>query len=349
MAQLSFTNTCRFRSRSGWTLIELMVVIAIISILAAFSVPVMNMFGRNDLRDSARILSTLLKAARVYAVNHNVETAVVYFLDNPFSVSGDGTLEFSPLEDSITNRWVRTIVAATVMYRLPADMPVWPVHPDGMGEDTGVLIVGSAQAVNWNEAGTFVPAPGMGDIVSFPQGYSLLLNTPLEVYEYAQNATPEEQALNAFNRVLYQMDHDMAHPEYMVTQGDYLLQYNRLMERAGSEGTNPLLEEIGMRPVYVYPETPADQTYTIPDSEVSYVQPEFYPELIRPHMAHVFTPRGALKTRTQGAKERYRLMVAPLPSAYPEERVITDGNNNVTALGAFVEINRGTGYVRVRQ
>jgi prepilin-type N-terminal cleavage/methylation domain-containing protein len=348
VVQRFLTYRHRTRSRSGWTLIELLVVLAIITILAAFSVPVVNMFSRNDLRDSARMLYTLLRAARVYAVNNNVETAVVYFLDNPFSKEADGTVTFSPMEDSVSDTWVRTIVAATVMYRLPAEMPVWPIlPPDVQQAEDSDSITGSEEAVDWRKAGIFVPTPGMGDIVSFPDGYSLLLNLPREDFEKMPggSGTAQERALNALGSPVYQVDGALGYapPE----KQNFLFHYNRQMERGA--GTSPLLENLGMRPVYVYPETPSEGIYVDSVTSLAQVMPLFDPDLVRPHIAHVFTPRGSLKTRVQGVKERYRLLVAPLPSAFPEDRLITYPDGEIDAFGALVEINRGTGYVRLEQ
>lgn len=349
VAQLFFTYMSRSRSRSGWTMIELMVVIAIISLLAALAVPAMRMFGKSELRDSARLLSTLLRAARMYAVNYNVETAVVYYLDDPFSVSNDGTLMFSPMEDSVTNQLVRTVVAASIMYRLPANMPAMPLFPDDVEEaDAGSSggIYDYAQAAPWLEAGTFVPTASHGDVVTFPTGYSLLLNAPLESYEQPTGESEASLAAAALGPIVYELDPALAggySPEVL----DFLMQYNRQMERGF--GNEARLEQLGMQPVYVYPETPTEVHVKDPATDTIVLRAEFFPDMIRPHMAHVFTPRGSLKTRKTDLKERYRLMVAPTPDAFMGDRFIFDSSGHVSVVSALVEIQRATGYVRLKQ
>jgi len=67
--------------RRAFTLVEMLVVVAIISILTAITVPTLNrigVFGRDPLNVASRQVLTMLKAARIYAGTHNVDTAVVY-------------------------------------------------------------------------------------------------------------------------------------------------------------------------------------------------------------------------------------------------------------------------------
>ena len=63
---------------AGFSLVELIVVLAVIGILAGISIPVVRMFSQNDLQRGVRPLTSMLRAARVYAATFNVNTAVVY-------------------------------------------------------------------------------------------------------------------------------------------------------------------------------------------------------------------------------------------------------------------------------
>ncbi len=70
-------------SKTGFSLVELLIVLAIIAILAGISIP---LFARSaflqdsDLQNGSRELYAMLRAAKIYAVDHHVDTAVVYNL-----------------------------------------------------------------------------------------------------------------------------------------------------------------------------------------------------------------------------------------------------------------------------
>lgn len=67
--------------RAGVTLVEMLVVLAVIGVLSAVLVPLAIRGGwgvGSETAFAARDVFTLLKAARVYASTHNVETALVY-------------------------------------------------------------------------------------------------------------------------------------------------------------------------------------------------------------------------------------------------------------------------------
>lgn len=118
--------------RGGFTLVELLVVLTIFVILASLTVPgiVRLMSGaRDELGRTAETVFTLMKAARVYAATHRIETAVVYNLDNyvgPDQLPNNDAEIPNPVQDSIMEVPVRVITAAAVMYRLPAsDVVRW--------------------------------------------------------------------------------------------------------------------------------------------------------------------------------------------------------------------------------
>lgn len=70
------------RHNNGVTLVELLVVMAIIATLATASIPVMSRLGAfssNRNQGAARELFTILKAAQIYASTHNTDTAVIYY------------------------------------------------------------------------------------------------------------------------------------------------------------------------------------------------------------------------------------------------------------------------------
>lgn len=136
----------RGRHRSGgFSLVELLVVLAIIAILMGISIPILRMFSQNDMDRGARSLYTLVRAARVYATTYNVPTAVVYQLDqNP------GT---SPVMDSLRRQSVRVLRGAMTVYRLP----------ERMGSYKGLWVP------TVENGGEFQP---------FPQDYSVLLDVP---------------------------------------------------------------------------------------------------------------------------------------------------------------------------
>ncbi|NLV46706.1 MAG: type II secretion system protein [Candidatus Hydrogenedentes bacterium] len=347
MRHAAFPYRAAGARRGGWTLFELLVVIAIIGILTGISISVTRMFSRDDMRGAARTIYTMLRAARVYATTYNVETAVVYGLDNPILRTNEGTETFSPLQDTILTNGLeplamRTIRSAAVMYRLPdafnaepdlpADVEAGLVLPNRY---VSTVVMDSAQAVRWRDVGTFVPTPGAGDVVPLPVGYSLLLLLPRP--EYSGDATSAAGALTE-EPPLYNVDFGMV--DYPEDKRNFLLEYNRQMENwvKPKDQWEPSLEKIGMRPVYIYPFTMQQLPGT---SEWDIDRP-----LIRPHIAHVFNPDGSLKTRLND-RERFRIMVGPDPETFPEDRVVDMGDGTFRPMGIFIEINKSTGAVRL--
>ena len=71
----------RRKNESGLSLVELLVVLGIIAVITSVSIPMFVRSGNstsNKTALAARELFTVLRAAKIYATTHNVETAVVY-------------------------------------------------------------------------------------------------------------------------------------------------------------------------------------------------------------------------------------------------------------------------------
>ena len=229
----------RKTGRRGWSLIELLVVLAIISILGAISIPIMRSFARDDMRNGARTVYTMLRAARMYAMNYNVDTAVVYELDNEF-------FSDSPMTDSLRNSQVRCIRAAQVMYKLP----------DAVGLRPATTVV---DAPFWD--GTYIPVPtSAGASVAFPEGYALLLEEPAPLYN--PNLPPTQ---------VYKADDPSVNLWQGVTIGEvastFLVNYHPSLDMG--------IEKLGMRSVYVYTDTLMDYS----EGEKAYARDYVHPRM----------------------------------------------------------------------
>ncbi len=139
---------------AGFSLVELIVVLAVIGILAGISIPVVRMFSQNDLQRGVRPLTSMLRAARVYAATYNVNTAVIYEIA-PF-----------PVDDTILGQTVRVLSGAMVVYQLPAPIPSTNQYPEAVKDRY------------------YVPTPSFGGEFSpFIDGYCVLLQEPPAAYD----------------------------------------------------------------------------------------------------------------------------------------------------------------------
>ncbi len=90
-------------SRGGFTLVELLIVLALLSIVAAISVPMLNRYATNaDLKTAARSVAADLAAAKQRAVEENLD---VYRIT--FSVEGN-QYTLSRTDTGVT-LWTRTV------------------------------------------------------------------------------------------------------------------------------------------------------------------------------------------------------------------------------------------------
>jgi len=142
----------------GFTLVELMVVLAIVAILMGLAVPAARMFVQGDQERGARELYTLLRAARVYAATYRINTAVAY------EVRSD------VLDTFYGAQAVQVLRGAMMVYELPTERQAY--------------------------AGFYVPVPGWGDFRPFPTGYCVLLQGAPEGFDAPPGSAPGGTVIN---------------------------------------------------------------------------------------------------------------------------------------------------------
>jgi prepilin-type N-terminal cleavage/methylation domain-containing protein len=82
----------RFARSGGWSLIELMVVVAIFGVMVAVATPYFLKVGRHSrLLSQVHEIQTTLLAARMQAIKRNQQVVVQFFVSNPTNCPGGGS------------------------------------------------------------------------------------------------------------------------------------------------------------------------------------------------------------------------------------------------------------------
>ncbi|HEX73499.1 MAG TPA: prepilin-type N-terminal cleavage/methylation domain-containing protein [Candidatus Hydrogenedentes bacterium] len=299
---------------AGLSLPELVVAITIIAVMAVVAIPTfsrLGVFSRSELRNTARTVHSLLKAARVYAATYRVDTAVVYVMDNwvdpPFLEYDDFT-ETSPpliqmLNDSVSGGGVRVLRAAAIMYKMPRYPRDFCQQPpcarvETTEDERGYVSMGRPESV-------FQEFPGR---MVIPLVHPITLESvfPLDVAYLANKNAGGQLAELGLTPVKVWLRGGPYNPPRAMIKGD--------------------INDCG-----------------IPDSDR--IEPDANQWAWLP--AHVFNSAGQLKV--DAGKERYVILVAPSPDESPHVRLVDPERER--ALGNLIhipiEIYRATGRVKV--
>lgn len=297
----------RKQGKGGFTLVELLTVLAIGAVLVAFAVPAISnlgLFARDELKGSARDMLALLQAARIYASTYNVNTAVVYSLDNYASLDQDldNTSGLgSPVVDSITGQTLRVAVGAAILYELPSKSTPYK--------------------------GGYVPVPGEEGIFRRLQGGMVI---PLEYSPRLAADIPLTDAVN------------YASPNPRVNRTDASLPELRTLGLnvvpTYPDGFGPLAE-----PGAADPDAPisSEQQVNLNGNLNPDLNDPNDPQNIEYLPAHVFNPNGQLVGSF--SKERFRFFIVPPPDLDSAERLDAEGY----LLNVPLEITRASGRVRI--
>lgn len=283
-------------SRAGFTLVEIMVVLAIVALVSAIAIPglaKLGAFSRDEFKRATQEVNSVLRAAQLYATTYNVSTAVVYSMDN-YSVdeafgadttptppkesdppaedelAGDPAISITnPIVDSLTGVPVRQIEAAAIMYMLPSTM--------------GPLL-----------SGRYVPIPGdLGEFRPLPQGMAISLQSP----------DPEDVDItNPSNPVYGSLYTEFDWSNYRSTA---------TINRVGDMGMNKITAVLG---------------------DLSNYAIENFPAHIFKNSGRLDAPQFVFECGT-GAdcrRERYSLFIAPTADRPLDERLVQPENSNLT-------------------
>ncbi|MBL7645330.1 MAG: prepilin-type N-terminal cleavage/methylation domain-containing protein [Candidatus Hydrogenedentes bacterium] len=294
-------------SRAGFTLVEVLVVLAIVALVSAIAIPglaKMGAFSRDEFKRATQEVNSVLRAAQLYATTYNVNTAVVYSMDNysqeeatladtlPVADPSDEDpgdpfrAVASPIVDSLTGIPVRQIEAAAIMYQLPSTMGA-------------------------NLRDKFVPIPGdLGEFRPLPQGMSIALQSP----------EPENiDTTNPSNPVYGALYSEFGWSNYRSTA---------TINRVGDGGMKRITAALGLPPALT-----GGELFTLATNPANYTEENF--------PAHVFRSSGRLDSPQFGfecgsgancARERYSLFITPSADRPLDERLVQPENPDLSYL-----------------